>query len=224
MPDEGRDDQRPLVVVLHGFGGDASHAFRLLELDRHVGAAGVTLASVDGGDYYWHARRVGVDPGAMVVDDLVPTLRRLTGYQGKVSFLGWSMGGYGSLLLAWELGPDKVGAVVAESAALWTEPGAQCARRLRRPGGLPGPRRVHPDPGSVADPHPARLRTLRPVRRRQPRLREGPALGPPHGRRRRSHGDLLARPRQSTWSGSSTRCRGFSMTPAASRLPDSRAQ
>ncbi len=123
MPDEGRDDQRPLVVVLHGLGGDASHAFRLVELDRHVGAAGVTLASVDGGDYYWHARRVGVDPGAMVVDDLLPTLRRLTGYQGKVSFLGWSMGGYGSLLLASELGPDKVGAVVAESAALWTEPG-----------------------------------------------------------------------------------------------------
>lgn len=123
MPDEGRDDRRPLVVVLHGKRGDASHAFRLVELDRHVRDAGITLASVDGGDHYWHARRIGVDPGAMVVDDLVPMLRRLTGYRGRVSFLGWSMGGYGSLLLASELGPGKVGAVVAESAALWTDPG-----------------------------------------------------------------------------------------------------
>ena len=127
MPDDGRDATRPLVIVLHGFGGDASHAFRLVELDRHVAEAGVTLASVDGGNHYWHARRTGVDPGAMVVDDLLPLLRRRTGYQGKVSFLGWSMGGYGSLLLASELGPTKVAAVVAESAALWTEPGLSAA-------------------------------------------------------------------------------------------------
>jgi pimeloyl-ACP methyl ester carboxylesterase len=33
------------------------------------------------------------------------------------------MGGYGSLLLASQLGPQKVAAVVAESAALWTDAG-----------------------------------------------------------------------------------------------------
>lgn len=113
----------PVVVVLHGKGGDASHAFRIMKLNEHVRETGLTLASVDGGDYYWHARRGGIDTGAMVVDDFLPLVRRETGYEGKVAFLGWSMGGYGSLLLASELGPDAVFAVVAESAALWTEPG-----------------------------------------------------------------------------------------------------
>ena len=121
---EGDADPRPVVVVLHGKGGDASHAFRILNLQDHANAARLTLASVDGGDYYWHARRAGVDTGAMVVDDFLPLLQRETGYAGKVAFLGWSMGGYGSLLLASQLGPEKVFAVVAESAALWTEPGS----------------------------------------------------------------------------------------------------
>jgi pimeloyl-ACP methyl ester carboxylesterase len=122
---EGEADgaQRPVVVVLHGKGGDASHAFRILELQDHAHSARLTLASVDGGDYYWHARRAGVDTGAMVVEDFLPLVQRETGYAGKVAFLGWSMGGYGSLLLASQLGPEKVFAAVAESAALWTEPG-----------------------------------------------------------------------------------------------------
>jgi pimeloyl-ACP methyl ester carboxylesterase len=113
----------PVVVVLHGKGGDSSHAFRILHLDDHVAATGLTVAAVDGGDFYWHARRGGVDTGAMVVDDFVPMVRRLTGYAGRLAFLGWSMGGYGSLLLASQLGQQHVGAVVAESAALWTSPG-----------------------------------------------------------------------------------------------------
>jgi S-formylglutathione hydrolase FrmB len=117
----------PVVMVLHGKGGDCSHAFRILHLDDHVDATGLTLAAVDGGDYYWHARRAGMDPGAMVLDDFIPMVRRMTGYAGKLAFLGWSMGGYGSLLLASELGPARVGAVVAESAALWAAPGDSAA-------------------------------------------------------------------------------------------------
>ena len=114
----------PLVVVLHGRGGDADTAFDDLRLQDHVKRTGLAVASVDGGDLYWHERRSGADPGAMVTDDLLPLLRHETGYAGPVAFLGWSMGGYGSLLLASALGPRLVGAVVAESAALWTEPGA----------------------------------------------------------------------------------------------------
>lgn len=117
----------PVVVVLHGAGGDASHAFSILRLHEHVRTAGVTLASVDGADYYWHARRAGMDTGAMVIEDFLPLVRRETGYAGKVAFLGWSMGGYGSLLLASQLGPDRVFAVVAASAALWTESGLSAA-------------------------------------------------------------------------------------------------
>jgi S-formylglutathione hydrolase FrmB len=121
---EGHDSHTPVVVVLHGKGGDAGDAFRVLHLQDHVHETGVGVASVDGGDFYWHRRRAGVDTGAMVVEDFLPLVRRVTGYAGKLAFLGWSMGGYGSLLLASQLGPDRVGAVVAESAALWTSPGS----------------------------------------------------------------------------------------------------
>ena len=119
LPDRDREGS-PIVLVLHGKGGRASSAFDDLHLDDHVAATGLTIAAVDGGDGYWHARRSGIDSGAMVVDDFLPLVRRLGGYRGKVAFLGWSMGGYGSLLLAAGLGQDVVGAVVAESAALWT--------------------------------------------------------------------------------------------------------
>jgi enterochelin esterase-like enzyme len=41
-----------------------------------------------------------------------------------VAFLGWSMGGFGALLLGRELGPARVAAVGAVSAAVWTSAGA----------------------------------------------------------------------------------------------------
>ncbi|NYG06228.1 pimeloyl-ACP methyl ester carboxylesterase [Phycicoccus badiiscoriae] len=122
-PSAGDPALRPIVIVLHGKGGNSSHAFRMLNLQDHVASTRLTVASVDGGDYYWHARRAGVDTGAMVLEDFLPLVQRETGYAGKIAFLGWSMGGYGSLLLASQLGPRRVAAVVAESAALWTTPG-----------------------------------------------------------------------------------------------------
>lgn len=122
MP-SGDTGSPPVVVVLHGKGGTADSAFDDLHLDDHVVASRLAVASVDGGDSYWHARRSGTDTGAIVVEDLLPLLRRETGYAGPVSFLGWSMGGYGSLLLASQLGAGRVAAVVAQSAALWTTPG-----------------------------------------------------------------------------------------------------
>jgi hypothetical protein len=49
-------------------------------VDRFLGAAveqGATpfaMASVDGGESYWHARVDGEDAGAMVVDEFLPLL------------------------------------------------------------------------------------------------------------------------------------------------------
>jgi pimeloyl-ACP methyl ester carboxylesterase len=110
-----------VVIVLHGKGGSAAAAFDDLHLDQHVERTRLAVASVDGGDHYWHRRRSGVDTGAMVREEFMPVIRGETGYAGKLALLGWSMGGYGALLLASELGPDVVSAVVAESAALWTD-------------------------------------------------------------------------------------------------------
>lgn len=117
----------PVCVVLHGQGAEAETMALIgypafLATAVRAGLPPFALAAVDGGNRYWHRRADGEDPGAMVVDEWLPQLAEYglaAGPDDKVGFLGWSMGGYGALLLASRLGPDRVGAVVAESPALW---------------------------------------------------------------------------------------------------------
>jgi S-formylglutathione hydrolase FrmB len=117
----------PLVVALHGHGGDADWAFEDAHVERHVAATGLAVATVDGGDYYWHRRKSGIDPQSMVVGDLLPLLAGKGMAVDRIGLIGWSMGGYGALLLASRLGPGKVAGVVACSAALWQSPGDSAA-------------------------------------------------------------------------------------------------
>lgn len=60
----------------------------------------------------------------MVLNELIPML----GDQGldtsRVGFIGWSMGGYGALLLGSRLGPQRTAAICAVSPALWMSSGA----------------------------------------------------------------------------------------------------
>lgn len=124
----------PIVVVLHGKDGDHSSAFDELGLDRFLaqsvkdGVEPFAVASVDGGNTYWHRRQDGSDTGRMVVEDLMPLLAGHGLDLSRVGLMGWSMGGYGALLLASQ-GRLELRAVAALSAALWhhwdeTAPGA----------------------------------------------------------------------------------------------------
>lgn len=108
-----------LVVALHGQGGDADWPFTGVRIERHVVRTGLAVATVDGGDFYWHARSSGVDTGRMVIEELLPLLAGKGLETDRVGLLGWSMGGYGALLMAATLGPKRVAGVVAASAALW---------------------------------------------------------------------------------------------------------
>lgn len=82
------------------------------------------VVAVDGGGSYWHRRASGEDSGAMVLDELIPMLGEQGLDTSRVAFLGWSMGGYGALLLGSRLGPARTAAICAVSPALWTSPGA----------------------------------------------------------------------------------------------------
>lgn len=119
-------DRLPVLIVLHGFGGTARSVFAELHLDRYLGAAmasGVrpfAVASVDGGNGYWHQRNDFGDSGAMVTEEFLPVLHRLALRTDAFGLLGWSMGGYGALLIGGALGPKRVPVIVAESPALWT--------------------------------------------------------------------------------------------------------
>jgi S-formylglutathione hydrolase FrmB len=124
-PEQVRD--LPVAVVLHGRGNSHSSAFNpnYLGLDRFLtvairqGARPFALASVDGGETYWHARDSGEDAGAMVLQEFVPLLASHGLDVGRLGFLGWSMGGYGALRLAEQLGRNRVAGVAAVSPALW---------------------------------------------------------------------------------------------------------
>ncbi|QDO87219.1 hypothetical protein FNH13_01825 [Ornithinimicrobium ciconiae] len=77
------------------------------------------MAAVDGGNGYWHARADGTDTGTMVLEDLVPVLAAAGAPVERLGFTGFSMGGYGALLLATRLPPEQVLGVSAVSAAVF---------------------------------------------------------------------------------------------------------
>ncbi len=113
----------PVALVLHGRGGDAGTAFDALGLDRflaqHVAAGGApfALAAVDGGAAYWHPRAAGDDPLGMIVFELLPLLASEGLHTDKIAVTGWSMGGFGALLLARESARDALGGTRVVAAA-----------------------------------------------------------------------------------------------------------
>jgi enterochelin esterase-like enzyme len=126
----GAGDSLPVVVALHGRGGDHRTAFSSLRLDQYLdqvvgaGTPAFAIASVDGGDHsYWHRRTDGTDASAMVRDELLPILAKRGLDTDRLGLFGWSMGGFGALLMA---GKQRlpVKAVAVSSPALFTAPGA----------------------------------------------------------------------------------------------------
>ncbi|HEY9334820.1 MAG TPA: alpha/beta hydrolase-fold protein, partial [Kribbella sp.] len=93
----------PVVLVLHGRGGDHTSAVNDLGIDRYLtsavraGTPPFALATVDGGrDSYWHRRADGNDPGFMLDQEFLPLLARRGLRTSSFGVLGWSMGGYGA--------------------------------------------------------------------------------------------------------------------------------
>ena len=60
----------------------------------------------------------------MVLTELLPLLDGQALDTSRVAFLGWSMGGYGALLLGARLGAARTAAICAVSPALWMSYGA----------------------------------------------------------------------------------------------------
>ncbi|WP_163756629.1 alpha/beta hydrolase-fold protein [Mycobacterium botniense] len=113
------------VIALHGKGGNANTVLDLgvdQELAKLVqaGHPGFAVVGVDGGDTYWHRRVSGQDSGAMVLEELLPLLAAKGLDTSRVAFMGWSMGGYGALLLGARLGAARTAGICAVSPALFT--------------------------------------------------------------------------------------------------------
>jgi enterochelin esterase-like enzyme len=114
------------VIALHGKDSSAQGVMDLgiedglAELVK-AGRAPFAVVSVDGGaNSYWHRRANGTDSGAMVLNELIPLLVTKGLDTSRVAFMGWSMGGYGALLLGSRLGPQRTAGICAVSPALFT--------------------------------------------------------------------------------------------------------
>ncbi|KQH75665.1 MULTISPECIES: esterase [Mycobacterium] len=126
------------VIALHGKGNDAAAVMaggveQGLAQAVNAGLPPFAVVAVDGGGGYWHKRADGDDAGAMVLNELIPMLDSHGLDTSRVGFLGWSMGGYGALLLGGRLGAGRTAAICAVSPALWTSSGAAA------PGAFDGP-------------------------------------------------------------------------------------
>lgn len=131
----------PLIVMLHGYGGNHTDALSGLSpaqaLALRVNGTPLppmAMVTVDGGPGYWNPHP-GDNPLGMLANELIPRCQRRglgtgaskgTGVGGGsrakahgIGVMGISMGGYGALLLA-EKHPDLVAAVAAISPAIWT--------------------------------------------------------------------------------------------------------
>lgn len=139
VPD-GYGDGRglPVCLVLHGRSTTARD-FPRLGLGRFAtdsvrrGNPPVVLAGAAGGQLWWRAS--GADDPQRMVHEEIPAWCAARGFAtGRFAALGWSMGGYGSLLLA-ERFPGFVAAVAALSPAV--APGDEIFREAGALRGVP---------------------------------------------------------------------------------------
>ena len=112
------------IIALHGKGQDAAGVMaggveNGLAQAVDAGIPPVAVVAVDGGGSYWHNRASGEDSGAMVLNELIPMLGEQGLDTSRVAFLGWSMGGYGALLLGARLGAARTAAI---TCLLYTSP------------------------------------------------------------------------------------------------------
>src|SRR5439155_15416609 len=122
-PGTSPGDPLPVCAVLPGRATSERAFIDVLNLPDHLalgmrtrGVPAFALASVGGHAGYWHRRRDGRDWMAMLLDELLPLLRRahhLPGPGRGTALMGWSMGGYGALLAAVRR-PGAFAAVAAE--------------------------------------------------------------------------------------------------------------
>lgn len=129
----------PVCLVLHGASATTADFERFgfgrfLTAAVRAGTPPFVLAGADGGQSYW--RGEGSDDPQRMLTGEMPRWLDERGYDaGRLAAYGWSMGGYGSLLLA-ERNPTMLHAVAALSPAVAEDDPLVAGVRVLDPKGL----------------------------------------------------------------------------------------
>ena len=125
IPAGASGQTRPLLVFLHGKGGDQNSSVgdQLFAALTSLGSRAPDIVFPYGGpDSYWHDRAAGAW-GSYVYTEVIPqAISRLHADPRRIAIGGVSMGGFGALDLA-RLHPGRFCAVGGHSAALWVSGG-----------------------------------------------------------------------------------------------------
>ena len=120
----------PLVVLLHGFGGDEGdwtelgHADEIYRTLLSAGAVRPAVLAMPGMGSNWFVdseRPNGIKAERAMMEDVLPFIRETLGVSGDardVAIIGNSMGGYGALRFGIKY-PEAFGRVAALSPAIW---------------------------------------------------------------------------------------------------------
>ncbi|MBV9292029.1 MAG: esterase [Frankiales bacterium] len=123
-PGHSAGDGTPLLLCLPGRGSGPDAVLHAEGIPAWASAGGYRFAIATpggGAATYWHPRRTGIDPLRYLVDDFIPMVEQRFGVGGDRQHraaIGWSMGGFGVLLLAQQQ-RDLLGAVAAMSPAVF---------------------------------------------------------------------------------------------------------
>lgn len=116
----------PVLTALHGNGGSHASFFgndlgfdRFLAQSVTEGHPPFAIASIDGGNSYWHERTSGEDSAAMILHEFPSILANHGLDISRKGLIGYSMGGYGALHIGGLGGSEQYRTVIAESPAMW---------------------------------------------------------------------------------------------------------
>lgn len=122
--DHQREQPLPVVLCLPGASGSTATLTESIGLPGWASAAGLRLGfACPAGEAssYYHPRTSGIDGFAWATEEFLPMAEKRFGIGGTKAaraVFGWSMGGYGALLVA-QRRPDLVNVAMAASPAVF---------------------------------------------------------------------------------------------------------
>ena len=115
IPESCKEEDIPVVFLLHGMGGNHCDWQRLTSVDRYAKERGIALVLPYGGNSFYCDMTHGDPYATYITEELLNYVRRIfpvSKKREKTFVAGMSMGGYGTMKFALEH-PDTFGACAA---------------------------------------------------------------------------------------------------------------